>query len=409
MTNAWKITAKDLRLLLRDRRTLLVLIALPMLFISILGLSAGQLFSEKAKSKKVRLGVVNQDDSDLSGKLIGKVESMGALELTDLPERQQALEQLSDGKIEVLVVIGPRYHELVERLDLSDVVYLEKGRLSEKLRSLDIEVHAGAFLANAAEIVEELVFAFAVMTISPGVLQQSHPTWAARLQGELKELDRSKADAASSPTRGPAPSKARADIIYQFLVPSYTVMFVFFIVQFMARSLIGERDLGTLSRLLIAPLTRGQLMIGKTIPFLLISLVQTGLLFLAGKVLFQMSWGEYPLMLLPVMLCTSLAATAMGLMVATTVKTESQVTAYANFLVLTMAALSGCLMPRSWQPELMQQIGLATPHAWALVAYDQLLNREITNFSTVWECCGALLTFAGGFFTVAWLRFRTLE
>jgi ABC-2 type transport system permease protein len=406
---AWQITSKDLTLLLRDRRTLFLLIALPMLFITILGFSAGQLFSEKAKSKKVRLGVVNHDDSDLSGMLLGEVESIEALELTEISDRQQGLEQLSDGKIEVLVVIGSRYHELIEELDFSDVVYLKEGRLSGKLQGLDIEVQAGAFLANAAEIVEELVFAFAVKTIMPGVLKQTDQNLARRLKKRVEELREARPMEPAAARPEPAAVKSRSDIIYQFLVPSYTVMFVFFIVNFMARSLIGERDMGTLHRLLVAPLTRGQLMIGKTIPFLLISLVQTWLLFLAGKVLFHMSWGEHPWMLLPVMLCTSLAATALGLLVATAVRTESQVTAYANFLVLTMAALSGCLMPRSWQPEIMQRVGLGTPHAWALIAYDQLLSREMTNVTAVWNCCGVLLTFAAGFLGVAWWRFKTLE
>src|SRR4029077_7395567 len=100
-----------------------------------------------------------------------------------------------------------------------------------------------------------------------------------------------------APAPAPPPGKSRSDIVYQFLVPSYTVMFVFFIVNFMARSLIGERDTGTLGRLLVAPLTRTQLILGKMVPFLLISLVQTVLLFLAGRVLFHMSWGQFPWML----------------------------------------------------------------------------------------------------------------
>jgi ABC-2 type transport system permease protein len=114
-------------------------------------------------------------------------------------------------------------------------------------------------------------------------------------------------------------------------------------------------------------------------------------------------------MLLPVMLCTSLAATSLGLMVATLVRTEAQVSAYGNFLVLTMAGISGCMMPRSWQPELMQKIGLVTPHAWALIAYDQILSRPTPELSVVWKCCELLLAFAAGFFVIGWWRARELE
>jgi ABC-2 type transport system permease protein len=410
--NFWKITKKDVRLLLRDRRAVFVLIALPLTFISILGLSAGQLFSQKEKGKKYSLGVIDESQSDLSFKLLEEVRKIEALDVRDdLTDLKQAREMLADGKIEVLARIGPRYEEIVQELELSDVFYPEEGKLRGNLRNLDIEVQAGAFLVNAAEIVEKLVFAFAVKTIAPAVLQRTEKGLATRLMTKIKEAKRAAEDRPeeeTSITELP-PGKSRADVVYQFLVPSYTVMFVFFIVNFMAHSIVSERDTGTLARLLIAPLTRSGLMIGKTVPFLFISLTQTVLLFLCGKVLFQMSWGPHPLMLLPVMLCTSIAATSLGLMVATIVKNDSQVSAYGNFLVLTLAGISGCLMPRSWQPALMQQIGLATPHAWALIAYDQLLNRDLPNLYTVWKCCGTLLLYASGFYLVGWWRFRTLE
>jgi len=213
----------------------------------------------------------------------------------------------------------------------------------------------------------------------------------------------------NGPTVAETNQPNRASIVYQVLVPSYPVMFVFFIVNFMARSFISERDIGTLNRLRIAPVTKIGLMLGKTVPFLLISLVQTSILFLAGRLLFGMSWGTTPFGILPVMLCTSMSATALGLLVATVVKTDSQVSAYANTLVLVMAGISGCLMPRSWQPEVMQQVGLITPHAWALIAYDQLLNRDLPDLHVVAQSCGALVAYSAGFLLIGWWRFRGME
>ena len=186
-------------------------------------------------------------------------------------------------------------------------------------------------------------------------------------------------------------------------------MFAFFLVNIMARSFINERDLGTLCRLRMAPVSRAGLLLGKTAPFFLISLVQSALLFLFGRLLFGMSWGSMPAGLIPVVLCTSLSATALGLLVATLARTEAQVAAYATFLVITMAGISGCFIPRDWQPQLMQQIGLITPHAWALIAYDQLLVREHANLAIVCDCCAVLLTFAAVFFAVGWWRFQTLD
>ena len=404
----WTITKKDLRLLARDRRTLLGLVALPLFFIAIFGISAGQLFTAKEKAKRVRVGVLDQDTSSLSEALISEVQRIDAIELVEMVDRDVAREQLADGKIDVLATIGPRYHELVHRLDIGDIIFAERGKLSGGLPGLDIDVQSGAFLASAAQVVENLVFAFALRTLAPEVLRSSDPKLALKLLVKAKRSGRDQEASEVSSVR-PVETKTRSDIIYGHLVPSYTVMFVFFVVNLMARSMLGERDTGTLTRMLIGPVTRSQLMIGKTIPFLVISLVQTVLLLLAGKVLFHMSWGASPWMLVPVVLATSLAATALGLLVATVVRTDSQVTAYSTFLVLIMAGLSGCLMPRSWQPELMQQLGLVTPHAWALIAYEHLLTREEPNLHVVWNCCATLIAFALTYFAVAVWRFRKLD
>lgn len=406
--NAWQVTKKDLKLLIRDRRTVFVLVALPLIFITILGASTGQLFNQKEKARRVRLGLVNEDQSELAGKMITQVYKIKALEIVELSSREQAKRLITDGDVDVIVVIGKHYHEKVNELDLADLFFTDEGKLGGNPRNLDIDVEAGSLLANAAQVVQELVFAFALQTIAPDVLEQNDPKFARRLFFQAKREQRQRAHSGEKFAELTEEVPSRGNMVYQLLVPSYTVMFVFFIINLMARSFIAEYDLQTLKRLRIAPISRFGLLAGKTIPFLVISLIQTVLLFVAGKLMFGMWWGAEPVMLLPVMLGTSLAATALGLVVATLVRTDSQVSAYGNFLVLVMAGISGCLMPRSWQPELIQKIGLITPHAWALIAYDQLLNRDAPDFELVWRCIGVLGGFTSAFFLVGFWRFRKL-
>src|SRR5581483_5055497 len=103
----------------------------------------------------------------------------------------------------------------------------------------------------------------------------------------------------------PEPVKPRGNIIYQTLVPNFMVMFAFFLVNVMANSFITERKLGTLRRMQVSRVGPGQLLWGKTWPFLIVSVVQSILLFISGKLMFGMSWGTYPATLLPVILATS--------------------------------------------------------------------------------------------------------
>ncbi|MBI3863288.1 MAG: ABC transporter permease [Planctomycetia bacterium] len=408
--NSAQITKKDLLLLSRDRRTLFVLVALPLAFIAIIGSSTGQLFSQAENARKYKLGVVDADKSNLSTSLIDELHELKALEVEKFEDRKSGKAALAEDRIHVLLQIGPKYHELVEELEVYDILHSKEGRLQGTAKSLDVTVEAGSFLANASELLEKVVFSFALQTIGTTVIKKDPKLEAQIKKSVLRSKPKHDEDQLANlppPPESQAPSMNT--IVYQTVVPGYTVMFVFFIVNFMARSFIGEHDMGTLNRLRLAPITRSGMMIGKTVPFLIISLVQTSLLFLAGKVLFGMDWGTHPLLLFPVMLCTSMSATSLGLMVATLVRTEAQVSAYGNFLVLTMAGISGCMMPRSWQPELMQKLGLITPHSWALIAYDQILNRTDPEMTVVIRCCLTLLAFAGGFFAVGWWRSRDME
>src|SRR5262249_434107 len=119
---------------------------------------------------------------------------------------------------------------------------------------------------------------------------------------------------------------------YQVLVPSYTVMFSFFLVLNVGWVFVAERRQGTLRRLQAAPVSRSQVLLGKLVPYFLLSLFQGLFLLAAGRVLFGMRWGpaHWSLgqqlgWLLPVVFSTSLAAMGLAVLVAAVSRTEMQV------------------------------------------------------------------------------------
>lgn len=196
----------------------------------------------------------------------------------------------------------------------------------------------------------------------------------------------------------------RGAVRYQVLVPSYTVMFAFFLVLTVGWLFVTERKHGTILRLRAAPLNRGQILVGKLLPCLLVSLFQGFFLLLAGRLVFGMNWGPQPWLLIPVVACTSVAAVGLAMLVASVAKTETQVAVYGTLLVLVLGGVSGSLMPRDLMPEQMKQFSLVTPHAWALDAYSQLLVNPVPELSVVWTACAALLAFGAVFLALAWWR-----
>ncbi|MBI1314353.1 ABC transporter permease subunit, partial [bacterium] len=360
------------------------------------------------RNQLIRVAIVNSDHGDLANQFVNNLRSKEGLEATLLDSRDSALNKLDTDLFMAVIAIGPNFQKRVDNLAVADILYPDEGLLSGGLNSLDIEVICRGSFMNTEGIVRQLVFGSAVQSLAPYVTRKNR--LAARIidNGRATFGERRTAQEKSSPVKKASSPEVNGNV-YQVLVPSYTVMFAFFLVNIMARSFISERDIGTLCRLRLAPISRSGLLLGKTIPFFIVSLVQSALLFVFGRVLFGMSWGTAPAGLIPVIVCTSLAATALGLLVATLARTESQVSAYGNFLVITMAGISGCFMPRNWQPQLMQKLGLITPHAWALIGYDQLLVQEHLNAAVIGRSCAMLLVFAAAFFAVGWWRFQTID
>jgi ABC-type multidrug transport system permease subunit len=236
-------------------------------------------------------------------------------------------------------------------------------------------------------------------------------TWAA--------LTRSVPKTGEPATATPAPDDEgtgflrRGAIRYQILVPAYTVTFAFFMVLTVGWLFVSERRQGTIKRLRAAPLTKAEILLGKMLPCLALSVAQGIFLLVAGRLVFGMRWGpnDWPIWqqvahLLPLVAATSLAAIGLALLVATVARTETQVAIYGTLLVLVLASVGGCFMTRDLMPERMKQISLITPHAWALDAYQQLLTNPTPTLEVVWQACLVLTGFGLVLLAVSWRTLR---
>ncbi len=400
MTGAWDITRKDLSLLIRDRRAVVLLLLLPLLFIAIVGMSTGQFLTAGDPVQKYKLGVIDRDQTELSKSVVAKYAAHRELDLLPYTEKAAADEALKKAELAGLIIIGNTFEAKVEELVIRDLVGDDGVTPENTPETLDVVIEVPGKLAEG-DLMRYFLYGELFRGIFPTVAKKNalfrnafrdEPTPAEELPAEVQ--------LAENPPK-------KANKVYMFLVPGFTVMFVFFLINIMARSFIAERDLGTLRRLQLAPIPPVSVLIGKTLPFYLCSVLQTSMLFLCGRLLFQMPWGPEPIYLIPVILCTSAAATSLGLLLATWVRTDQQVSAYGTSLVLVLGGISGCFIPRAWLPVLMKNLSLATPHAWALQAFDAVLSPDVIDSILVVDYCLVLLGFATVFFSLGWWRFRT--
>jgi ABC-2 type transport system permease protein len=418
--SAWDITCKDLKLLTGDRRALVLLLMLPLMFIAILGMSTGQFLTKDEEQRKLKIAVVDEGNSEPSQALVKALEQHDGIRILERSDVPAARESLDKNEATVLLVIPADYEQTVDELVMSDIIDSANGQLKDGPDSLGLRFEFRSAIGDGG-VVKWLVFSDALRTISPFVAMKNSISrrWVRSVNPEEEDevTPEDEVEAAAEPhpmLKTPKAANQKVDMeaespdkVYLILVPGFTVMFVFFLINIMARSFIAERDQGTLRRLRLAPVTNASILIGKTLPYYLTSVLQVSLLFVCGRLLFGMSWGPEPIYLIPVILCTSLAATSLGLLLATMVRTDQQVSAYGTSLVLVLGGISGCLFPRVWLPAGMRQISLATPHAWSLEAFDAVLTRSSVDHMLVLDCCAMLLAFAWAFCLCGWWRFRT--
>ncbi len=214
-----------------------------------------------------------------------------------------------------------------------------------------------------------------------------------------KTLDDPQVKLRSLPYEGA--ENAHQPSLLDYLVPGYSLMFMFFLVPNLALTVIEERENGTLRRLLSAPVPRSRILLGKMLPYFCIATVQMTTLLIASKFLFGIDLGSSPTALGIVILCSALAMAGMGIMIATLAHTESQANGLSNIIVLSMAVVSGAMYPNISIPGLQ----MITPHYWAMQGFLNVTARG-QDISGIMLPAGILLTMAAVFFTIGAVRFR---
>ena len=156
-----------------------------------------------------------------------------------------------------------------------------------------------------------------------------------------------------------------------YMAPSMAVMFLMFTVSLGARSVLAERQWGTLQRLLTSPTSPAQVLGGKISGIFLTGLAQMAILILFSALAFGVRWGA-PVALIGLIVATVFAATGWGALIAAYSKSPGQAMSLGTMMALVFAGLAGNFVPRQNYPEFLRQISLVTPNAWALEGFQSL-------------------------------------
>ena len=403
------ITLKELKVLWLDREALALLFAMPMFFILVMSFALEGVFQAGSKGHPIQILTVHRNGGWLAGQTIADLKRMEGLILTETYEGIP----LTPDKAEQL--IGKGVHSLA--LVFSEGFTEQVLKTSQDPRKEKATVYLVSDPAINLQLLATVKGAIQG-AIERQVLLASIPQRLKEIFGTLEGMEE-QVDSLLKNANISEHERSRVDLIHTFPkrssagrrptateqnVPAYTIFGVFFIVLTLASSFLQEKKDGTFQRILAAPLSKTALLFGKLLPYYCVNLIQIGLMFSIGVVVFGMKLGHLPALIL-VSLALAAAANGLGLLVAALGKTEPQVNALSVLLAITLSALGGMMVPTFIMPNLMKTFSLFTPHAWALAGYHDVIIRGLEVKDVLTEML-VLLGFASFFFVIALWRFR---
>ena len=160
-------------------------------------------------------------------------------------------------------------------------------------------------------------------------------------------------------------------------VPGFSVMFVMMGVLFgIAFGLQDEREWGSITRLLSAPIPRTSILGGKLLARFLVGLFQLVLLFLYGHFVFGLSLGTAPVALVLVMTAVVFSMTGFSLLVSAFARTREQVIPLGLTVIMIFCALGGCWWPLYQMPPWLRHVAQLTFTAWAMEGFHDVILRD---------------------------------
>jgi len=195
-----------------------------------------------------------------------------------------------------------------------------------------------------------------------------------------------------------------------FIVPGLVgVILTLTLVLVTAMAIVRERERGTLEQLIVTPISRTELMIGKITPYVAVGLVQMTTVLFLGRLVFDVPLTGSLLLLYAVTLIFIVASLAFGLLISTLVKTQAQAIQASFFFVLPNILLSGFMFPRAAMPLAARLIGLALPLTYFLKILRGILLKGV-GAAALWPEITALAAFGVLLMTLAVRRFhKTLD
>lgn len=335
--NAFRgFVVKEFYHIFRDRRTLLILFGMPVIQMILFG------FAIRNEINDVRIFIVDQANDYVTQEITNKLLASPYFEAVDHSASADALAQaFRQGRMKEAVVFEPNF---AERLSRDGV-----ARVQVVTDATDPNT-ANTILAYTSSILQEYQRAVAVGP--PGGVRVV-PEVRMRFNPELKS-------------------------VYLF-VPGLIALILMLVCALMTSiTITREKEMGTMEVLLVSPLKPPQIIVGKLMPYLVLSFVNVVMILVLARFVFHVPLRGSLALLLAECLLFIVCALSLGTLISTRAQTQqtAMMISLAGLLLPTVI-LSGFIFPIASMPAVLQVVSHIVPAKWFLIVIRGIMIKGV--------------------------------
>ncbi len=393
------IALKDLKIILGDRKALVLSFLLPIFLVGLFAFVYGSMGAPR-EEHPVNLLIADQDQTDLSAVIVTRLDSLKSIRLTSIC-LEEARQKVTRGDYPAVLVL---HKGLADSISANRPAGLEMQY--DPAQELEMGLLQQAIMLPLFEIIGRPALREMVLEEVRGDYPRLDPKLIKQIENNIDKSFRSDNISPRLQNRNaiimtPLIPVERTSWALVQAVAGTAVMMLLFSVAGLGAGLLVERESGTLKRLLITPLHPMQILYGKLLSTLVISVLQLAVVFIFAWLVFGLDLTLNPSALMLVALATAFACAGFGLFLAAVSTSRKQVEMLSTLIILIMSAIGGSMIPLPIMPVIMQKLAAISVNYWSIQGFFDIFWRELP----LWDILPRIfILFGMGFLLIAVAR-----
>ncbi|MGA7837221.1 MAG: ABC transporter permease [Ignavibacteriaceae bacterium] len=373
-----KLAIKDLRLIIHDKRAVILTLILPIALISLFAFAFGGVGGGSNDANPISIFISDRDNTDMTKEVISKLDTMKSLDIKQIPF-EEGKEEVKKGNRVALLVFYKGFKDSVDNgTSPSMELFYDQSR----------QIEAGLLQQVLYSKLMGIVGQKTIKKSIKKMIEKNNPDLAPKdlsaIQQQVDEQMNSFGKSDENPANNslgikttPVFAKAEQNLGLVQAVAGTAIMMLLFTVAGMGSGMLLEKEEGTLKKLLYSPIRPTSILFGKMLATVAVSIIQLSVMFIFAWLAFGLNIFIDFASLVLMILTTAFACASFGIFIASIAKTRKQVESYSTLIILVMSAIGGSMVPLFLMPAIMQNIAVVSVNYWGIQGFYDIFWRHL--------------------------------